>query len=116
MNELARSARHDKYHLKDIKPLPRRKLTEKVPLLDCFTAPCEGGCPIRQDIPEYMELCRTGRYTEALTLITEKIPSPSPQEPFVPTAARQSVLEITMMNPFIFGKRSSWRQKTDMTH
>ena len=76
VNELARSARHDKYHLKDIKPLPRRKLTEKVPLLDCFTAPCEGGCPIRQDIPEYMELCRTGRYTEALTLITEKNPLP----------------------------------------
>ena len=76
VNELARSARHDKYHLKDIKPLPRRKLTEKVPLLDCFTAPCEGGCPIRQDIPEYIELCRKGAYASALRLITEKNPLP----------------------------------------
>ena len=40
--------------------------------MDCFTAPCEGGCPIRQDIPEYIELCRKEKYTEALALITEK--------------------------------------------
>ena len=72
IDALALSARRDKYHLKDIKPLPRRKLLEKVPLMDCFTAPCEGGCPIRQDIPEYIELCRKGKYTEALALITEK--------------------------------------------
>ena len=72
IDALALSARRDKYHLKDIKPLPRRKLLEKVPLMDCFTAPCEGGCPIRQDIPEYIELCRKGKYAEALALITEK--------------------------------------------
>ena len=72
IDALALSARRDKYHLKDIKPLPRRKLLEKVPLMDCFTAPCEGGCPIRQDIPEYIELCRKEKYTEALALITEK--------------------------------------------
>ena len=40
--------------------------------MDCFTAPCEGGCPIRQDIPEYIELCRKEKYSEALALITEK--------------------------------------------
>ena len=72
IDALALSARRDKYHLKDIKPLPRRKMLEKVPLMDCFTAPCEGGCPIRQDIPEYIELCRKEKYTEALALITEK--------------------------------------------
>ena len=72
IDALALSARRDKYHLKDIKPLPRRKLLEKVPLMDCFTTPCEGGCPIRQDIPEYIELCRKEKYTEALALITEK--------------------------------------------
>jgi putative selenate reductase len=69
---LALAARSDKYHLKDIKPLPRRKLYEKVPLMDCFTAPCKGGCPIQQDIPEYIELCRKGRYASALRVITEK--------------------------------------------
>ena len=73
---LALAARTDKYHVKDIKPLPRRKLYEKVPLVDCFTAPCKGGCPIRQDIPEYIELCRKGQYASALRLITEKNPLP----------------------------------------
>ena len=73
---LALAARSDKYHVKDVKPLPRRKLYEKVPLMDCFTAPCKGGCPIQQDIPEYIELCRKGQYASALRLITEKNPLP----------------------------------------
>ncbi|MEA4941096.1 MAG: putative selenate reductase subunit YgfK [Oscillibacter sp.] len=73
---LSLAARSDQYHVKAIKPLPRRKLYEKVPLLDCFTAPCEGGCPIRQDIPEYIELCRQERFEDALRLITEKNPLP----------------------------------------
>ena len=73
---LALSARSDKYHVKAVKPLPRRKLYEKVPLMDCFTAPCKGGCPIQQDIPEYIELCRKGEYASALRLITEKNPLP----------------------------------------
>ena len=73
---LSLAARSDKYHVKAIKPLPRRKLYEKVPQLDCFTAPCKGGCPIHQDIPEYIELCRKGAYASALRLITEKNPLP----------------------------------------
>lgn len=73
---LSLAARSDKYHVKAIKPLPRRKLYEKVPLMDCFTAPCKGGCPIHQDIPEYIELCRKGEYASALRLITEKNPLP----------------------------------------
>ena len=73
---LSLAARSDKYHVKAIKPLPRRKLYDKVPLLDCFTAPCKGGCPIHQDSPEYNELCRKGAYASALRLITEKNPLP----------------------------------------
>ena len=73
---LSLAARSDKYHVKAITPLPRRKPYEKVPLLDCFTAPCKGGCPIHQDIPEYIELCRKGAYASALRLITEKNPLP----------------------------------------
>ena len=73
---LAAAARSDRFHRKAVKPLPRRKLDQKVPLLDCFTAPCKGGCPIGQDIPEYIELCRKGMYASALRLITEKNPLP----------------------------------------
>ncbi len=73
---LALAIRQDKYHVKAIKPLPRRKLYSKVPLTDCFTAPCKGGCPIGQDIPEYIELCRQGKYEAALRVILEKNPLP----------------------------------------
>ncbi len=73
---LALAVRGDKYHIKAVKPLPRRKLVEKVPLIDCFTAPCKGGCPIGQDIPEYIELCRQGKYAKALEVILEKNPLP----------------------------------------
>ena len=73
---LAEAIRTDKHHVKAIKPLPRRKLYTKVPLIDCFTAPCKGGCPIGQDIPEYIELCRQGDYAAALKVILEKNPLP----------------------------------------
>ena len=64
------------HHLKPIKPLPVRKNEDRVPWMDCFIAPCKGGCPIAQDIPEYVELCRKGLYAPALKLITEKNPLP----------------------------------------
>ena len=73
---LALAIREDKYHVKAVKPLPRRKLYSKVPLVDCFTAPCKGGCPIGQDIPEYIELCRKHKYAKALKVILEKNPLP----------------------------------------
>ena len=73
---LSEQALTDPHHRKAIKPLPSRKRAESVPLIDCFTAPCKGGCPIEQDIPEYIELCRKGLYAEALRLIMEKNPLP----------------------------------------
>lgn len=73
---LSEAAKTDIHHIKPIKPLPVRKLDKKVPLIDCFTAPCKGGCPIGQDIPEYIELCGQGKYTEALKVITAKNPLP----------------------------------------
>ena len=76
LEALALASRTDKRHVKAVKPLPRRKLTSKVPLMDCFTAPCKGGCPIGQDIPEYIELCRQGKYPQALRVILEKNPLP----------------------------------------
>lgn len=69
---LSEAALHDTHHRKPIKPLPTRKSEDAVPLLDCYMAPCKGGCPIQQDIPEYIELCGKGMYDEALQLIVEK--------------------------------------------
>ena len=73
---LSEACHTDPRHTKPIKPLPSRKSEEPVPWFDCFSAPCEGGCPIGQDVPEYMELCDQGRYEGALRLITEKNPLP----------------------------------------
>ncbi len=73
---LSAACRTDPRHVKPVKPLPSRKSGEPVPWFNCFEAPCEGGCPIGQDIPEYMELCAQGRYDEALRLIVEKNPLP----------------------------------------
>ncbi len=55
-----------------MKPLPSRKLDKKVPLIDCFTAPCRNGCPIEQDIPAYLMLVNAGKYGEALEVITHR--------------------------------------------
>ncbi|MBQ0018174.1 MAG: putative selenate reductase subunit YgfK [Clostridiales bacterium] len=57
---------------KPIKPLPERKNGEELPMFDCFTAPCSGGCPINQDIPAYLEAMEEGRSEDALNIILEK--------------------------------------------
>ncbi len=61
---------------KPIKPMPSRKSDDPVPLFDCYTAPCSGGCPIHQDIPEYIRLTGKGMYQAALDVITQKNPLP----------------------------------------
>ena len=73
---LSKQARASVRNTKPLKPQPKRKLGEKVPLFDCFTAPCTHGCPIGQDIPQYVELVGKGAYDAALKLIVEKNPLP----------------------------------------
>ena len=66
----------DTHYTKAIKPLPARKIESSVPLLNCTFAPCQKGCPIEQDIPEYIRLVGEGQYLEALKVITLKNPLP----------------------------------------
>ena len=73
---LASRSKSDARNEKPVKPIPERKLDKKVPLASCFTAPCTHGCPIHQDIPEYIELVGKGEYAAALRLILEKNPLP----------------------------------------
>ena len=73
---LAKAARTDAHYTKPAKPAAPRKLSAHVPLLDCFTAPCKGGCPIHQDIPEYIRLLGEGRQAEALRVILDRNPLP----------------------------------------
>ena len=66
----------DPHWRKPMKPLPSRKSEEKVPLIDCFHAPCRGGCPIEQDIPAYLMAVNAGDYEKALRIITTRNPLP----------------------------------------
>lgn len=72
LEALADEAKKDPHHVKNIKPLPDRKNGEQVPLLNCYSAPCQGGCPIHQDIPEYLALAGDENYAEALRVILDK--------------------------------------------
>jgi len=76
VKELAGSVKSDKHYQKAIKPAPERKMKSKVPLMDCFEAPCRDGCPIGQDIPAYLRLAGEGKYLEGLRVITERNPLP----------------------------------------
>ncbi len=53
------------------------KIGSKLPLTDCFVAPCVEACPIHQDIPDYIALAGEGRWAEALGLIYLKNALPS---------------------------------------
>lgn len=73
---LVEGAKTDRHHVKAVKPLPSRKINRPVPLADCFIAPCQEGCPIHQDITQYLQLAGEGKYEEALKVILNKNPLP----------------------------------------
>ncbi|WP_297211649.1 putative selenate reductase subunit YgfK [uncultured Flavonifractor sp.] len=62
----------DVHYQKPMKPIPSRKVDKKVPLIDCFSAPCRNGCPIEQDIPAYLMRVNAGKFEEALEIITHR--------------------------------------------
>ena len=61
---------------KPVKPLPERHVDKKLPLFDCFNAPCRNGCPIEQDIPAYLQAMVDGDARKALEIILERNPLP----------------------------------------
>lgn len=62
----------DAQYRKPVKPLPERHIGKKLPLFDCFTAPCRNGCPIEQDIPAYLQAMVDGEEEKALNIILER--------------------------------------------
>ena len=73
---LAQQCRKHKNFIKPVKPIPSRKNDEQVPLFDCYMAPCKGGCPIHQDVPQYVRLVGEEKHKEALKVIIQKNPLP----------------------------------------
>ena len=76
LSELKEKSVKNIHHIKSIKPIANRKINAKVPLADCFIAGCEKGCPIAQDIPQYISLVGEGKHLEALKVIVAKNPLP----------------------------------------
>ena len=55
-----------------------RKTSSVLPVFDCYKAPCkDGGCPLEQNIPEYLKLVGKGDFEKAFEVIAKDNPSPS---------------------------------------
>lgn len=76
VTKIAEDAVSDPHYIKPIKLPPTRKTKTHVPLVDCFFAPCEQGCPINQDVATYMKLANEKDYAGALKVIMDKNPLP----------------------------------------
>ncbi|HAL73729.1 MAG TPA: putative selenate reductase subunit YgfK [Clostridiales bacterium] len=73
---LVKQAISDQHYRKPVKLQPSRKISQHVPLTECYLAPCQAGCPIGQDITTYLRLVAAGKMEEALQVIIEKNPLP----------------------------------------
>lgn len=77
VGKLAAEVVSNKYHVKSRRTAQSRKTTSKLPLFDCFKAPCkDGGCPINQQIPEYLKLVADKNYDEAYKVIVNDNTAP----------------------------------------
>ena len=76
LDGLVKKAETDEWYRKPIKHRDIFAKEDKLPLTDCFIAPCTEGCPIHQDVPEYITLVGEKKYGEALEVILDKNPLP----------------------------------------
>ncbi|MFP4431982.1 MAG: putative selenate reductase subunit YgfK, partial [Spirochaetaceae bacterium] len=53
------------------------RIEARLPVVDCFVAPCVEACPLSQDVPAYIRAAATGAPEEALHCILETNPFPS---------------------------------------
>lgn len=67
---LAADVPRKEVYRKEHRPVASRKTDVPLGLLDCYQAPCKnGGCPIEQQIPEYLRLVGEQKYEEAFRVI-----------------------------------------------
>jgi putative selenate reductase len=70
LQKLVDGLTEDKHHLKSSRHVASLKTDSKLNLFSCFISPCkEAGCPINQQIPEYVNLVSEGKYDEAFKVI-----------------------------------------------
>jgi putative selenate reductase len=66
----------DDLYRKEWRGKKRVSVDKKLPLFDCYIAPCVEACPIGQDVPEYIRLAGNGDYDKALDIIYSRNPLP----------------------------------------
>lgn len=76
LKTLSLNAINDRHHVKGLKNIEPYKGSTPLTISDCFLSPCEEGCPIGQDISEYISLAGRGDYKKALEVIMDKNPLP----------------------------------------
>ncbi|MEG0307097.1 MAG: putative selenate reductase subunit YgfK [Clostridium sp.] len=72
----AEEAINNPHHVKSDKRGSSRKIDAKLPIYDCAIAPCGVGCPINQQIPEYIALVNEEKYDEAFQVIARDNAAP----------------------------------------
>ena len=77
LNALAEDAKSNAHYKGLLKKTPRKKISGKPPVFDCFAAPCNDTCPIHQDIPAYLKALAQGDPKKAAEIILEKNPLPN---------------------------------------
>lgn len=66
------------YYRKEKRPVESRKTKTPLGIFDCYTAPCKsGGCPIGQQIPEYLDYVSKGQFQKAFEVIAIDNAAPS---------------------------------------
>lgn len=73
LNKIVEGLPRYKYNQKETREVGSRKSTSSLPLFDCFKSPCNSkdiGCPIEQQIPEYLKLVSNGLLKEAFDVIS----------------------------------------------
>ncbi|MDR0638539.1 MAG: putative selenate reductase subunit YgfK [Spirochaetaceae bacterium] len=78
LSALAESLPQNKRYRKEYRQAGSRKTASELPLFDCAKSPCsDGGCPINQQIPAYLEKTAAGDYAGAFKIIAADNAAPS---------------------------------------
>ncbi len=63
-------------HYRSSNHYKKQKAGGNLPQHQCFSQPCQRGCPIEQDVSAYMYYAERGQYDEAMRIVLERNPLP----------------------------------------
>lgn len=76
LRRIGERVKQNNHYTKPVRSDVQTKRNAKIPLTNCFIAPCVEGCPIRLDITTALSYIEEEKYAEALRVIIEKDPLP----------------------------------------